>query len=605
MADPIDPYLSADAILNGVDEVSLLHSIAKSYMLPYISGGHTLTLLHITAGPDASKYPATEYHGVPNVPGGFTTVELPDLNPEKFGALIVSGMHGDEYMGPEAVLELGKKLCDLYDNDQPYIDGGYNLPANRVQRIMKSIDLLLLVLTNAWGRDERKRNNKNDVNLNRNFPFLWDAKLKQGGGKPYYAPSYTGALGMGAATGGEGHGSKPASEPETMCVVTLVEKLPVNLFVDAHTEIEYNGSPVMFYPWGCEDNGTDPAQSVLRGIPERADGPGAAYKEFMPGPSLDAHLRIVAGVESATAKAGLAWKGVPGPSLGAYYVGTTDDYAFSRDICNMRAFTMELVPPGPFTPAMDDVFKRTWTSKITARRTSYVTALVAALDAFAEDIVNGKVTKPIARSNWDVVDQLGCLTQPPPAGTPGTGGVTPSKPSSGGGGGGGGSKPSSGGGVIKPAAPDGAVTPSNCCCGSASADPCVPAAVNASTKGQRGCFVVGLVPDSPSQLLFLASQPGLSGSPLELGLVDVRITVLNQGPGGVRLHWDGVLPSLDAPPVQTTLVRPGCSITLAPRKSLKAVFEDLPGGPHATQTRGQFVVSWCCPPRLRTASEKP
>lgn len=106
----------------------------------------------------------------------------------RFRLLVVAAIHGDE----RGVGEIGQRIVDE------------TLPAQ--------VDGYLVPVANPDGWVRGTRNNANDVDLNRNFPWWWRAE-----------------------TGGPG----PASEPETQTLMRVVQAVQPDLTIWIHQPLAY------------------------------------------------------------------------------------------------------------------------------------------------------------------------------------------------------------------------------------------------------------------------------------------------------------------------------------------------------------------------------
>ncbi|MFP5488367.1 MAG: DUF2817 domain-containing protein [Acidimicrobiia bacterium] len=106
----------------------------------------------------------------------------------RFRLLVVTAVHGDE----RGVREIGRRIVDE------------SLPSD--------VDAYLVPVANPDGWEHGTRNNANDVDLNRNFPWWWRPD-----------------------TGGPA----PASEPETRTLMRVVERVRPDLAVWIHQPLDY------------------------------------------------------------------------------------------------------------------------------------------------------------------------------------------------------------------------------------------------------------------------------------------------------------------------------------------------------------------------------
>jgi len=118
---------------------------------------------------------------------------------------------------------------------------------------------------------------------------------------------------------------------------------------------------------------------------------------------------------------------------------------------------------------------------------------------------------------------------------------------------------------------------------------CKPPCCSVEAHGHCTCFRVGSA--HPEQLLFVASHPGVTASPLGQDRVLVYKTITNLGPEPVEIYWDGAPPAYMVP-AQMAPLAPGNSLTVAAGRAVKVKYAGAAGG----EARGFDVISWCCPP---------
>ena len=125
--------------------------------------------------------------------------------------LIIGAIHGVE---PQS-----KEICELYRNeikDKPFAEDCY---------------LLIIPCINPDGVALKTRCNANGVDLNRNFPSSTWNNIPHLGNNAYYP------------------GVKPASEPETKIIVSLLNKYNFKKIISIHTNhyIQYRNPPMINY----------------------------------------------------------------------------------------------------------------------------------------------------------------------------------------------------------------------------------------------------------------------------------------------------------------------------------------------------------------------
>jgi hypothetical protein len=471
---------SSTFIENELDRLAQAFAkFCRVYLLPFEStqpvSNSTIRLLHI--------HPSF-YRGAPNPPanpparpaayrpcsvptvrdgswvglnGPQTSTWIPAADRELFGAFVVGGLHGDELAAPEIVIEVCELLLDalkaLDAGNVPGLFGhsSYSLSGQELQHIVERIEFFVVPLACPYSRDKGRRLNYNDVNLNRNFPFLWDMH--------YAANTYYGTLAprvrLVDPSGSADAGGSAMSEEETQCIVQLHMALEINLYLDCHTDQPESAR----YPWGCEGTAANSANVWALPPARRADGGTAAYAtavvtppgvpstydEFMPGNALVALQAGATAVSTATRLAGKQWTtghglleepnavpgGIPAITGVSAYIGSSDDFAFSLDICGMRVYTLET--------AADDVRSADDNGgavRNAAGRRRYYVAMLALFNWYATEVRAGRVPRTISRSFYHRNDaalwaayfaELRCLTTPPPV-PPSTPPVPPAPP---------------------------------------------------------------------------------------------------------------------------------------------------------------------------------
>ena len=308
--------------------------------------------------------------GERNHGGYFERIALPNLTWEKrrchairiakgqgrkrTAICFISGIHGREWGGPDILVYFAIRLLRAYRDGQSIRLGKKVFSAAQIRRIVETKDVILFpqvnpdgrhfsMVNHPWWRKNRRpaprgRGPKSiGVDLNRNFPILWDFERHfapgtvQSSRKPGDYETYI--------------GPRAASEPETRNVMWLLDRFPnIRFFIDLHSYGE-----TLLYNWGSDENQShDPEMCFMN---EAYDGKRGlihddVYREHIPaadqalairlGRSLAAAIRQVRGREYRVQQ-----------SVGLYpTAGSADDYAYSRHIVDPKkpkviSYTME------------------------------------------------------------------------------------------------------------------------------------------------------------------------------------------------------------------------------------------------------------------------
>jgi|RhiMethySRZTD1v2_1073278.scaffolds.fasta_scaffold04669_10 carboxypeptidase T len=266
----------------------------------------------------------------------------------------ISGIHGREWGGPDILVYFAVRLLRAYRDRQGIRLGKKVFSSAQIRRIVETKDVILLPQVNPdgrhfsmvkspWWRKNRRpaprgRGPKSiGVDINRNFPILWDFERHfapgtvQSSRKPGDYETYV--------------GPSAASEPETRNVMWLFDRIPnIRFFIDLHSYGE-----TILYNWGSDENQShDPHMCFMN---EAYDGKRGlihdnVYREHMPvadqafavklGRRLAAAIREVRGREYRVQQ-----------SVGLYpTAGSADDYAYSRHMVDPKkakviSYTME------------------------------------------------------------------------------------------------------------------------------------------------------------------------------------------------------------------------------------------------------------------------
>lgn len=305
--------------------------------------------------------------------------------------LIVAGMHAREWAQTDALLKFLKDLMAAYNSGAPFVIPAYTnpsgstygpvtVPAASVKKIIDTLTLIVVPMANPDGRAFSQsdpahylwRKNRAPeaiagtpssagVDLNRHFDIAWDYDV-------FYTPAFVASGDLSASkdpTDDRFIGTNPpgpAAQPEVKNLVWILENKPVTWCIDLHCFSE-----LVMYPWGIEQNGSDPAQtfhdSTLDGL---RDGTlGTTYSEYFPDDLpemlLTSHDTIAKAMRSAiTAATGRVY--TAGGIADTIYpaTGSLTDFAFSRQfiIPNAPAFFSFAVEFGDaadnFQPAYSD-----------------------------------------------------------------------------------------------------------------------------------------------------------------------------------------------------------------------------------------------------------
>jgi hypothetical protein len=331
--------------------------------------------------------------------------------------LILGGIHAREWVPPDAITTFVEKLLEAYRTSSamtyprwvdkrrspsvPYAE--IRIPFSPdVKLMIEGTELYVVPLVNpdgrafsmsgferhGWRKNRRPApsgvtcpplsgantfdsNDPAGVDLNRNFDIAWDFN-RYYSAKAVSDMTARGELGISESPCSPRqnfHGPKPEPasapreiEPETRNVEELIDSKKINFFMDVHS-----AAGKILFPWGIEQNqeekGENPEQSFQnpafdRGSPSSPgrDGPGTAYKEWMPPGSLAAHEKLATHIAARIADStGFTAKQVAekdktaeaaredskydaAPAIGLFgkkpefTTGASEEFAFSRSI---------------------------------------------------------------------------------------------------------------------------------------------------------------------------------------------------------------------------------------------------------------------------------
>jgi murein tripeptide amidase MpaA len=284
-----------------------------------------------------------------------------------------SGIHAREWGGPDILVYFGMRLLRAYRDNQGLKLGRKSFTAAQIREVVETRDIIVFPQVNPDGRQfsmdrhpmwrknrrpapEGRGHKSIGVDINRNFPFLWDIgrhfapRTVASSNKPGDYETYI--------------GPKGGSEPETRNVIWLLEQYPnIQYFVDVHCYGE-----TILYSWsGDQNQSTDPdmcwsnpAYDGKRGLIN-----DSVYSEYID--PDDERLAIRMGETMAKAihqVRGRKYK--VEQSVGLYPTsGATDDYIYSRHLLDPKrrktiAYTLEFGKEKvstPFHPPYEEMRK--------------------------------------------------------------------------------------------------------------------------------------------------------------------------------------------------------------------------------------------------------
>jgi len=218
--------------------------------------------------------------------------------PGRVGVYLMGGIHAREWMNPDALINFTELLLQAFDTNSGITIGANNFSAGQIQTIVSSLDIFVFPLSNPDGRFHSQnvssswRKNRRPhpdggssigVDLNRNFDFLWnypdyyDARLLHGDDCPSTSNGdIVSSTGESCSTY---IGPSPASEPETMNIVSILDDNPqIRFFIDVHSYSE-----LILFDWGLDESQTTDLQQNFRNSDFHGDRgvAGDSYAEYV------------------------------------------------------------------------------------------------------------------------------------------------------------------------------------------------------------------------------------------------------------------------------------------------------------------------------------
>lgn len=299
-------------------------------------------------------------------------------NPGRPTLLLLGGVHAREWVPPNALLALACDLleCKATESDLAY--GRYQFTHGRIAEMLEAVNWLIVPVINpdgvVWAQtvDPMWRKNRAQivsstfcsigVDINRNFPFLWDwqktfpgrtaDELKISTHPP--DDTYRGT----------------ELQVETQNVISLLDQFPgVGWAVDVHSAVRW-----VMYPWSFEDTqtrypemayhkGPDFLRGIIDGQVDQFD-PSADYREYMPREDLGMFEDLGRTMSELAAIHADSLPYKLTSSARADYgglqviLGSTDDYCYSRHLENpalpkIFSYTFECGEGADFSPTLE------------------------------------------------------------------------------------------------------------------------------------------------------------------------------------------------------------------------------------------------------------
>ena len=277
------------------------------------------------------------------------------------GVLFIHGVHARERGSPEIALAFVADLLWAYDRHEGLRYGARQFTDAQIRSIVDELNVFVVPLVNPDGLNFIVQNpaqfmwrkNRNPassggradsigVDINRNFPFLWDFQKQFA---PLTSPAST------DPTADEFHGVAASSEPETRNVRWLFDQYRIiSRCMDVHSWRQ-----VILHSWGDDENQSidpsmtfaNPAHDGKRGLPD------TTYREYISAEDSFAVSTLARRVRDAVN----AVRGGRYASIQSIYLnvggakwfptsGASDDYSYSRHVAEPGAskvlgFTLE------------------------------------------------------------------------------------------------------------------------------------------------------------------------------------------------------------------------------------------------------------------------
>jgi hypothetical protein len=257
-------------------------------------------------------------------------------SPDRPAVLVVAGLHAREWAPPDAVLSFARRLVEAYAAQSAitlprfvayrfmtsFIYPQVTLPWPSLKNIVEQLDVYLLPMANPDGRIFSHAHPGYRKNRRPSYaacpPFDWldnlihstsgsgdhfvpfgvDLNRNFGDPPPHRAEvlwrfeRYYSLAGQQANHTTDDpcnisqtyRGDSAGSEPETQNIQQLINQHQVRWYLDVHSY-----KRLVLYPWGLDENGSDPSQSFTDPAWDRSapgtgrDGlSGSAYREYVP-----------------------------------------------------------------------------------------------------------------------------------------------------------------------------------------------------------------------------------------------------------------------------------------------------------------------------------
>ncbi len=203
------------------------------------------------------------------------------IDDRKPSVLFLGGTHGDEPMPPEILYRLVEDLWESVKNGTDIRYGGALFRAWDIREALQKIDVFIVPIVNPNGRDlflsqtnvipDFGRKNHRNVDINRNFDFLWKYQY-------FFHPDSNVQISDDPESS-VFRGHNPESENETRNIVELLKRFRnIRALVDVHSG---SSPPKMLYSWGHDNIGSNPANRFTN-VREPIMGlANDSYSEFM------------------------------------------------------------------------------------------------------------------------------------------------------------------------------------------------------------------------------------------------------------------------------------------------------------------------------------